>query len=257
MELPDRLYEYKTVHLVSGQHTHEISVVSFNNQKYILKQFRDNASFKREQRIQDQVKHLDFVVDFYTVFKDAWKRNLVMEYIEGHTLGQKMFDLSKNKHEALKKGLSYIKESAKCIKILNEEGIIHRDIKVQNLIVDKNDEIRMIDFDISCRKGYHRSPLFRSQHYHAPEQNLFNQIARSTQDIFSLGFSLLVSVYYSQGNPYIPMKNVLPNLDYDSSNLELLINQMMHPKRKKRINSWDEVIERLDLCINQVNEAYM
>lgn len=115
------------------------------------------------------------------------KNFVIEEYIEGKNLSE-VLDSEKISD---KKIMSILLQLCECLKILHAEGIIHRDIKPTNLIL-QGDKIFLIDFGISrLIKDNSESDTnwIGTRGYAPPEQFGFGQTdARS--DIYSLGATL-------------------------------------------------------------------
>lgn len=113
---------------------------------------------KNETRRGQELSHPN-IVRIYDFFRDAQHAAIAMEYVEGETLAvlrvqqpAKVFEPHQIQHWAaqLLDGLAYAHRSAR---------IVHRDLKPSNLIVNKNGDLKIMDFGIastlqdSVRKG--------------------------------------------------------------------------------------------------------
>lgn len=106
---------------------------------------------------------------------------VVEQYIDGETI-----DKANLTPKQVKKAFI---ELCKAIAFLHKKNIIHRDIKPSNILVDKNKEIKLLDFDIArIENNYADSDtrLLGTKGYASPEQFGFAQTDKRS-DIYSFG----------------------------------------------------------------------
>lgn len=108
--------------------------------------------------------------------------------------------------------LKIIKQIIDPIFLLHENNIIHRDLKLDNILINKNYQIKIIDFENSFY-GRECSGLVGSPGYFAPEM-LFCEKYNNKCDIWSLGV-----IFYFIICKYFPFHN--------SNNLEIYKNQIL------------------------------
>lgn len=125
------------------------------------------------------------IVAVYDVSHSDDVEYIVMELVDGITLRQYM-----EKRGALnwKEALHFTKQIAKALAHAHSRGIIHRDIKPQNIMLLKDGTIKVADFGIAALENevQESGQAVGSIHYIAPEQARGeNPDARS--DIYSLG----------------------------------------------------------------------
>jgi serine/threonine-protein kinase len=113
-----------------------------------------------------------------------------MEFVQGLTLGAK---LNSSTPITLETGLNYIKQVLSGLACAHEQGIIHRDVKPSNIMITRDDHVKLLDFGLAfptlgpefTRTG----TILGSLQYMPPEQVLCKQLdARS--DIYSVGVTL-------------------------------------------------------------------
>jgi hypothetical protein len=121
----------------------------------------------------------------------------IMEYLPGKTLDK----LSPSDLPVVLKTVIQICE---VLEILHKQGIIHRDIKPQNIIVLPSGEIKLIDFGLSVdlknqeeqKKYFGKGDIFGSPYYSSPEQSNGRTAGFSPHnDIYSLGATLYHLLY--------------------------------------------------------------
>jgi len=111
---------------------------------------------------------------------------IVMELIDGITLKQYM---DKRKRLAWKEALHFTRQIAKALSHAHERGIIHRDIKPQNIMLLKDGTIKVADFGIAALENEiheQSGEAIGSVHYIAPEQAR-GECPDARSDIYSLG----------------------------------------------------------------------
>jgi len=113
---------------------------------------------------------------------------LVLEYVPGVTLDQ-----FRQSHPAAWQELArLLAQVAQAVAAAHELGILHRDIKPQNILVRSDGQAKLIDFGLAeLRDAWHSSPsgshLLGTLPYMAPEQAMDSSRSRPGSDVFSLG----------------------------------------------------------------------
>ena len=185
-----------------------------NGQTYIIRQYE-----KKRNRIND--KEIDYireksilyditqkgypnVVKLYADFEDNDTRNLVMEYIEGLTLYKLRSSDNKERYLPQKLIINILTQLLETLQFLHDKcHVIHRNINPYNIILQNNNQIKLIDFKISAYLENSNKILVSKKSFKgdakfvAPE--IIFQKARNYDykiDIFSLGFTM-----YSLMNP--------------------------------------------------------
>jgi serine/threonine protein kinase len=147
--------------------------------------------FHREARAVAQLRHPN-IVGGYDVDRDGKVHFLVMEYIDGSTF-QKIVK-TRGPMDPLR-AAHYVRQAALGLQHAYEAGLVHRDVKPSNLLLDRAGTVKILDMglarffrdeadDLSVR-GL-ESPLGTAD-YIAPEQALDSRAADTRADIYSLG----------------------------------------------------------------------
>ena len=122
---------------------------------------------------------------------------IIMEYVEGITLK----DYISKKHRLnYKETLSIAIQVSRGIEAAHEKGIIHRDIKPQNIIISMDGKVKVTDFGIAraASENTIHSDVMGSVHYTSPEQAR-NGYVTEKSDIYSLGI-----VMYEMTTGHVP-----------------------------------------------------
>ena len=147
------------------------------------------SRFQREAEAASKMTHHN-IVNLLDVGMDGENRYLIMEYVQGKTLKEVIREKGR---------LSPAVAAQITIRILSalqhahQNGIIHRDIKPQNILVHADGHIKVADFGIA--RMANSSTLTRgdsvmgSVHYFSPEQ-ASGQTTDVTSDIYSVGVTL-------------------------------------------------------------------
>ncbi|WP_345683749.1 serine/threonine-protein kinase PknK [Novipirellula caenicola] len=135
--------------------------------------------------------HLDRIhyLDDYIAFS--------MEEVKGKTFSLGVWDFCKQDPDgAYQQLLTLIRQYASALALMHSRGLVHRDVKPQNLMIDHKGHGRLIDYGLvgtidfdSDPNGY-RDYLVGPPHFFAPE-SLWDQYYLPASDIFSLGLVLL------------------------------------------------------------------
>ena len=157
--------------------------------KILKEDLSQDAEFRRRFHAESQavamLSHPN-IVSVYDVSRSDNIDYIVMELIEGITLKQYM---QKKGALSWKESLHFSTQIAKALAHAHERGIIHRDIKPQNIMLLKDGTIKVADFGIaelqSNLSGYSGQAV-GSVHYMAPEQAK-GAVADARSDIYSLG----------------------------------------------------------------------
>ncbi len=193
---------------------------------------------------------------------------LVMEYVEGEDL-QRIVD--KNGPLPYQTAADFIRQAAVGLAHAHEAGLIHRDVKPGNLLVDNKGVVKILDLGLArLAHGGAESPqagtwVSGTPDYIAPEQILNRPDLDGRADIYSLGltfYSLLVGrrPYIKKTMPEIlaahckepldPIDNSRPDIPYD---LTAIIEQMTAKSPERRYRTANDVAAALQAWLE--NEA--
>lgn len=148
------------------------------------------ARFKREAKAVANLRHPnivqvhDFDVQDEIIF-------MVMEYINGTNLQQRLVDLDKKGERlSITQIGSIINDIAGALDYAHSKGMLHRDVKPSNILLDSNDKAYLTDFGIakilSDQKFTATGTLIGTPAYMSPEQGMGEELSKES-DIYSLG----------------------------------------------------------------------
>ena len=146
------------------------------------------ARFRREEEIGLRLNH-PFILKFIPVEGPKSRPYLVTEYLRGSTLAH-LLDAMRPLPE--KDALKIASLLCEAVQYLHDEGVIHRDLKPQNVMIGCNGTIRLLDFGLavgadSRRVTFHGlTPAMGTPEYMAPEQ-VKGKRGDERTDIYSLG----------------------------------------------------------------------
>ena len=145
--------------------------------------------FRNESRAINALSHPN-IVKIYDVVLDAPNPYLVMEYVSGITL-KEYIDREKPLPGRTAANIAGLVLTA--LQCAHENGIVHRDVKPQNIMVTEKGEVKVMDFGIA-RFAMSQSHTIDgnaigSVHYISPEQALGGAVDQRT-DIYSVGVIL-------------------------------------------------------------------
>lgn len=174
--------------------------------------------FYREAQAVAALDHPN-IVRAYDVNKDVQKNTvvhyLVMEYVEGQDLQAKV-----DEHGVLgyREAAQYVRQAALGLAHAHEAGLVHRDVKPANLLVDSKGVVKILDLGLARFYDEGESASLTNQFgdtvlgtvdYLAPEQALDCHEVDARADIYSLGQTLY---FLLTGHPPFPEGSVAQRL---------------------------------------------
>lgn len=238
------------------------------NRKVAVKTFKIDSNdieaikrFNREANAVTTLSH-ENIVSIYGVENEDNFYYLILEYVEGQTLKDYM---NKNKNISLEGILRIGKQIALALAHAHENGIIHRDIKPQNILLTKDLNCKITDFGISRTYGdttlTQTNQMLGTVYYLSPEQARGN-VATSQSDIYSLGiilFELLTGKIPFNGESAVAialkhLQEQLPNIDSYRSNVpQSLKNVIIKSTMKNPNERYVNAIELHDDLLTSLN----
>jgi serine/threonine protein kinase len=218
--------------------------------------------FKREARSAAKLNHPN-IAQIYAVGENAGLNYIVMEYVPGNRLDQ-MIEPDKPLDQAvvLKIGI----DIASGLQDASKINLIHSDIKPENILLNKDNSAKLIDFGIASFYGLNKvenNEIWGTPYYISPEK-----VKKETLDVRSDMYSLGTTLYHAlAGIP--PFEGDTPNdvvsirfkedpkqlheiRPYINADVERIIHKMMqlnpadrYPTYKELIQEMTETLEKL------------
>jgi serine/threonine protein kinase len=224
------------------------------------------ARLKREARTAAQLYHPNIAM-IHSIEQDGDVLFIVMEYVEGEPLTKRLLHGAMSEADICR----VARGVADALAEAHEKGIVHRDIKPDNIIVTPS-RVKVLDFGIAKQVGLEAQPtpsdaptafvtqqgmILGTVHYMSPEQALGKELDGRT-DIFSLGV-----VLYEAATGKLPfqgetitetMMHIIRDAPPDartinpkiSAGLKSIIDRCLRKKREERWSSAGELARALE-----------
>src|ERR687896_123412 len=172
--------------------------------------------FRREARAVAQLNH-PHVVTVIDAGEDDGTPYIVFEYVEGETLKQRIRRLSRL---PIGEAVAYAIEICRALGAAHDRGIVHRDVKPQNVLVDEEGTAKVTDFGIARtldQEGLTADGrVLGTTDYVSPEQALGHDV-NGQSDIYSLGVVLFEMLtgdvpFHGENQVAVAMKHVREDL---------------------------------------------
>ncbi|WP_312650007.1 Stk1 family PASTA domain-containing Ser/Thr kinase [Proteiniclasticum sp.] len=168
----------------------DLNLNRYDAVKVLKEEFTSNDEilerFKQEANAVAFLSHPN-IVNIYNVGSEGKIHYIVMEYVKGKTLKEIIREKGILSNEEM---LNYSYQIARALESAHTNNIIHRDIKPQNIIITKDDLVKVTDFGIAKHSDSatitNSGKIIGSAHYFSPEQARGNMTDRRS-DIYSLG----------------------------------------------------------------------
>ena len=213
------------------------------------------SRFMREAQAAAALNHPN-IITVYEVAEHQNRSYIAMEYVDGESLK----DLAERKDLRLSEIMDFGVQISAGLAKAHEAGIVHRDIKPQNVLIDKDGRARILDFGLAKLKGdikiTRAGSTLGTVSYMSPEQAQGEEVDRRS-DIFSLGVmlyemitgrapfqgehqaSILNSIITEQPQPLVRYNNRV------SQELERIVSKALSKDKTERYQHADDLLADL------------
>ena len=208
-----------------------------------IKSYDQEEHTKSERDLMVKI-NCPFIVDIKYAFQDKQYLYMVTEFMQG---GEMFFHLFKEKRFTNEKAKFYLVEIILAIEFLHKNNMMYRDLKPENVLLDKNGHIKITDFGLSkilSRKNEKTYTICGTPQYLAPEI-LSSEGYDNAIDWWSLGclmYKMLIGIdafKFSKNQSLSPEMYEIEILipDYVTKEANDLIRKLLVINPKKRLGS--------------------
>jgi len=208
---------------------------------------------REKQRFLDEARtvallHHPGIVEIYTIFEEDDNIYLVFEHVDGLTLDRV---LDAEARLPFDRALQMFGETAGALAYAHSKNVVHRDLKLSNIMLSAEGNIKVMDFGLARRARESMARISKevvgSPAYMAPEQEL--GVSSVESDIYSLGVCLyeaLSGVLPFQGpdfhhqkthKNYQQLSEMLPGMP---RGVDALVNRCLAPAPEERFHSAED-----------------
>jgi len=177
----------------------------------------EKARFLQEAKAASALNHPNVCI-IHDIAEEDDQQFIVMEYVDGVTLGHKLKDAPLK----MKDIIEWAIQVGEALKAAHKKGIIHRDIKSDNIMINTENQVKVMDFGLAKLKGSLKltkaSSTVGTLAYMSPEQ-IKGEETDARMDIFSFGV-----VLYEMLAGRLPFRE-----EYDSALMYSILNTEPEP----------------------------
>src|SRR5262249_39890045 len=151
--------------------------------------------FEQEFRAAAKLVHPN-IIQVLDIGRDENAAYLVMEFVDGISLGERITRAGKLPED---EAVAIITQAAQALHFAHERGLVHRDVKPDNILLRQDGQVKLADFGLVkdlLVDGNLTDPLaiLGTPHFMAPEQCQNPKDVDGRSDVFSLGASLYMAL---------------------------------------------------------------
>jgi WD40 repeat protein len=230
--------------------------------------------FRQEQRAGGKLIHPN-VVMVHDARHEGGRDVLIMEYVDGQDLGTV---LQQRGRLTVKQAVDCVLQAARGLEYAHRLGVIHRDVKPRNLMLDKDGIVKLLDLGLAHFEGFQDAgvatpnrdrlltdltktgQVMGSVHFMSPEQTENAHDVDCRADIYSLGctlYLLLIGKPPYEGpsvgdivdaHRHAPIPSLCAQRDDVPEELDCVFQKMVAKSRTDRQQDMSQVICELEAC---------
>jgi serine/threonine protein kinase len=246
----NRIYAVKVIHL---EHA--------NNREVL-------ARFQREAQILSKLSD-SHIVRIFGYGNDNNRPFIVMDYIDGQSL--KYYMLKRGPFQPLQ-ALHYTHQIVEGLDIAYRQGVVHRDIKPQNILINSKDVVKITDFGLARSRDTvtltEQDVFMGTAYYISPEQADNGRLADTRSDLYSVAvvlFEMLTSKPPYEGDTAVEVvvkhrENKIPSICRQRPDLPIEVDRFMEKALAKlpedRFATPQEflaALEQLQVCVQAMS----
>ena len=209
---------------------------------HLTKSDTDKARFLQEAKAAAALNHNN-VCTIHEIHDEGEHPFIVMEYVEGRTLREVVGSFDKTPMP-LKDVIETAIQIAEALKAAHGKGVVHRDIKSENIMVTETGQVKVMDFGLAKLRGSVKltksSSTIGTVAYMSPEHIEGKEVDART-DIFSFGV-----VLFEMLTGQLPFKG-----EYDSAMMYAIVNEEPEPIQKHRSDLSSELLHVLNRALEK------
>ena len=223
--------------------------------------------FKREARAVAQLSHPN-IVTVIDRGEDQGKQFIVFEYIDGENLKER---LVKRGRLPVRDALELALQVARGLAFAHEHGLVHRDVKPQNVLLNGDGQAKVTDFGIARTLDVdgvtQTGTVLGTSNYIAPEQASGNRVDAQT-DVYSLGvvlYELLAGDVPFPGENFVavalkhvnePPPSLLEVRKDVPPRVIAAVDRALEKDPRRRFPSMDAFAGELEACLVSLDSPY-
>ncbi|HEY3321360.1 MAG TPA: serine/threonine-protein kinase [Planctomycetota bacterium] len=227
------------------------------------------ARFQREVQTASALSHPNIVAGFGSGTLEG-KPYLLMEYVAGRSL-ERLLETERRLPEP--RALSIAREVARALDYAHSHGVVHRDVKPDNVLLGDDGSVKLTDFGLAklMRENQRLTQsgvALGTPHYISPEQVEASRYIDHRADLYSLGamlFQMLTGrvLFDGANNNEIMLRHLnepprdprefVPSISDDTAKI---IRKLLVKKAAERYDSAEQVIADIDSVLNHESPRY-
>jgi eukaryotic-like serine/threonine-protein kinase len=222
--------------------------------------------FRREARAVAQLSHPN-IVTVIDRGEDEGSQYIVFEHVDGENLKQL---IERSGPQQVRDALLLALQMARALSFAHNRGLIHRDVKPQNVLLNEDGQAKMTDFGIARSVDVEgvtiTGTVLGTSEYIAPEQARGQRVDALT-DVYSLGvvlYELLTGGVPFHGENFVaialrhvnePPPSVLERRPDCPPRVAMAVERAMAKRPEDRFASMEELCAELDACLAELDPS--